>query len=419
MLQVFLIIRIYALIMKNILGPMLSHKIMESQTVKGSITPKQRKALFLNGQKKGAKKHVTVKEGFARTQDNVKIHFWSFKYKNKAVEPGAQKLIIHAVGSGHECHHYVSNFIQEARKYPKTTIVAFDCRNVGASDPVQPQCEADWVNDALAVIMHFKKKGFKNENILLEGHSLGGAILTLAGARLFQMEKAKARAQKKDPNQIKSVKLINNRSFSSLTPVVISILTEKGIPIACALMYGLSIALFTGVAWWSLKVGSLVAAVLCPLLWLVGTLCPTLPKRLLSPLVGGLLWLGFGTMNASKAYRQFPENSREYLTAKDDTNIYNWCSLHHSLKDFNTQKKKELKEAGSAQAKQQLRTLKDRVLHKSPKIKGYLNTHLSPLKNLSTTHTLRAQKKGDSAVHQISGQQVMDNQIKRLLNIRS
>lgn len=329
---------------KNRIGPFVSRLIMPAQNciiqehrdISGSVSAVPGETIKTVASTQGAT--IDVFEVAGTSVDAIDI-------KN-------QKVFIHLHGS---CIYYdvFKEFYRKlAKGNPDHRIVGFNCRNVQYSKGIAT-CEDDWVDDAVAVIRDYEKQGISLENIVLIGHSLGGAILTMAAARIYQEELAS-----KGKQAARSVKVFSNRSFSTVAHVVAEWLSGGKIG-------GLVDGLFFGGIYLTIKTISVlfnagflasVTAGLISSLYIVGITAllvgvghifpakPTLAKPFIRLLVDGFLRLSFGPIDALSAYKLLPDNAKDHVMVKDDEVIPPKASLHYGLKPINSPRKQALRE---------------------------------------------------------------------------
>lgn len=407
-------------LLSNLFGYYISQVIMPSQSFLKKLLAK---IPNVSNQNTSSYK---ITQGFVDSTQGAKINFCEVVSKPIPTIKKNQKIIIHLQGNGDIYENHIAEYIQEAKKYPGVKIVGFNSRNVRKSTGL-PKSQEDWVDDAIALIRHYQKKGSKLEDIILSGHSLGAAILTMAGAKIYQEEK-KIAAQSNGKKKAQSVKIINNRSFSTLADEVLeSILGGVGSAIVCGFIYGTLFASFFSLI--PALIGSLALVGL-------GKIFPNIPKILLRPITVGVLKLTFGTMDALSAYKSLPNDSKTHIVAKDDLNIVLKASLHYGLKPINSKIKKTLREqiAETEKAikqtskknkkaklinkmaflKDELFNLKDSKLRYSQEPASNM-AHNCNLSYLRTYHKLRQQSDTSALPKQITGEEVMENKLKRFL----
>jgi hypothetical protein len=164
-------------------------------------------------------------DDFQKSQDScleTVDHLKFYQYPNKSIKiTKYSKVILYAVGNSDCAENHLFELQQISNKYKdKNVIVAgMNFRNVSNCHG-QVTSEEDWINDAIAIINHYRKLGIPPNQILLNGHSLGAAILTMAAAKIFKDEVATLKHKKKNPSQAEinncAPRLISNRSFTAL-----------------------------------------------------------------------------------------------------------------------------------------------------------------------------------------------------------
>lgn len=304
------------------------------------------------------------------------IHYCDLSHSESSQNPHEQRVIIQAVGNADYYENHISEYIEELMALAKDQafrschFVGFNFRGVMQSTG-SVWTEQDWVNDVLALVEHFRSKGIPLENILLRGQSLGGAIMTLAAAQLYEKEQRTTSLGQK----IACVKLINERSFSSL-PSVVATKPIFFFPLAL-LIYGAPLLLL-GLPW-----GALLSS-----LFLVGSLC-TAPypcsasQACLQPITTLLLKGLFGPLNAAKAYASLPSEAVTHLFVLDDEVIPFSASLHRAVQSRH--------KALIGEAKQDLPRvcfLKDTKLKRKEHWTSSA-LHCAPLQALETAHKKR------------------------------
>lgn len=324
-----------------------------------------------------------------------------------------QKVIIYAVGNGDCYENHEAEYAYMAEKFPNTRIVGFNFRGVGSSTGT-PRSENDWIDDALAVVKHYQELGIKPENILLNGHSLGGAILTLAAAKHYQLAVDDAKNKGQDPKKVKSLKLINNRSFANLTDEVVISFAPNSLIIG--LIYGSLLALAFGMP--------MVGTMLLTGLVAFGSrfISESISQFLVKPIIKPLLLLTFGNMDAASAFKSLPKDCVDHIVAKNDGVIKDKAGLHHALRAENKQKKAALREIiqGKGNSAKKQRALDELLNIKDCKIKVNENpndgmaAHNNPLEFLHTYHKARQNSNARELPPQLNGHDVMERKINRL-----
>lgn len=364
---------------------------------------------------------VTITNHQVDSTNAAKIDFSEIHQNKKFPKAKDQKVIIHAVGNGDFYENHMRDYVRLAKKYPSYKMVGFNFRGTVASKG-RAWSENDWIDDCIAVIEHYRKQGIATENILLNGHSMGGAITTMAAAKLYLQDVAKAKKANRTVKDVKSVKLINNRSFSNLADeIIVSLLGKSASAAITGILYGSLIGLIAGF--------SMLASIAVVTAALFATLytTPMVVQNLLYPWMNGLLWLTFGTMDAASAYKSLPEGAVDHIVAKHDAVIQNKAGLHHALKSRNTARKKQLRDiiqqeknpAKVKAAEAELLNLKDSKVRYSDNPAHGFEAHNADLNMLSTYHKLRARSAEDKLPQQLSAEDVMDNKIQRLFKAKA
>ncbi|HET9843659.1 MAG TPA: alpha/beta hydrolase, partial [Gammaproteobacteria bacterium] len=238
-----------------------------------------------------------------------------------------KKIVIFSVGNNGNYEQYFYDYVNLARENPHWHIVGFNYRNVLASKG-KAESEQDWINDAKSVILHFRNQGCENENILLCGHSLGGAIVTMAASQLYQEDQHAAKTNGKNPAGVKCVRCINDRSFSNLSEeIVISLLGHTRSSIINAVIFGVLVAsisllwvfCFPAIGGLTILSSLNLAGITAGAVLGVSLLKDTIAYALVRPWVTMLADLTFGRMDALSQYQKIPEESKSYLIAKNDS----------------------------------------------------------------------------------------------------
>lgn len=328
-----------------------------------------------------------------------------------------QKVIIHATGNNDFYENHFNEYISLAEHYPNHRIVAFNFRGTKKSAGTA-WSEDNWVNDVQSLVKHYQNQGIDLENILLHGHSMGGALVTMAAAKIRKEEKRLSDEAGKELRMVKSVKVLNNRSFVNATEFILRvILQNKGAALLAGLIYGSLLGLAFGLL---LHVSVFTCAIMCATLLLsISFVTNKVSFGLMRPLVQGILWLTFGTLDAGSAYQSLRKSAVDYITAKNDIAIKKEVGIHDLLRPSNHLRKAELRAIvtqnndarDKREALSELLNIKDsKVVYADNPLNGFA-AHHCPLSQLYTRHKAR----GHSGNPQISGQEVMYQKIDRLL----
>jgi len=291
-----------------------------------------------------------------------------------------------------------------------TIVVAFNFRNVQLSKGTVSSAQS-WVDDFVAVIEHYLDQGIQLNNILIHGYSLGGAIATVGAAQIYERECSKE--QYKDAlDSVPCMKLINNRSLSSITDELLHGLFPRWLSV------GFSALALGGLSSFFLP-SSL--AMCCGFSALItGIMDYNLVSRFTYPLAQSAIYLSLGELNATEAYKKLPRKAKDHIVTIDDGVIRHGASLHYSNKELNSFRKKlikaemqrlDLPENERLELESELLNMKDsKLYHRN--LEGeltFFQSHVCGLEHLHTYHKLRP-----DAEH-LSGEVVYYNKIDRLL----
>lgn len=313
-----------------------------------------------------------------------------------------QKVIIYAYGRKDYYERHLADYYQEALELKTCRVVGFNFRNVQASTG-KPLCEQDWIDDAIAVVDYYHKTlNIPLENILISGHSMGAALVTVAAAQVFQREKSK------------SIKIINNRSFSSLPAIVINLTFGGfGSGVFIGIISAATIAIVGSFILGPVALVLAFGVLECSLLG--GLIFPSLTKALCRPITEIILYLTFGRIDALAAFHSLPKDSKDYIYAKDDEIIIGTASLAYALK---AERKKEKAQAKLVGDHDKLKELRSRKLMPAPISPDQATMHKSPSYahdlNLFKMRTASPKIAEDDA---LDGQTVHRTMVRRLLKL--
>lgn len=387
--------------LRRFLGPLISKIVMPAQQLHPAAHPAQ-----INEPNPFLK--------FVKSTGDAQIGVYNVSCTENKITPDS-KIMLLAFGNADCAESHLFDLVGVGEN---TIIEAMNFRNVGKSQG-SVSSEEDWVDDAIAVINHYRALGIPLKNILLNGHSLGGAILTMAAAKVYKeeltaLEKTKEIITDADKNEC-SPRLINNRSFSTLADeIMISLLRGFGTGLLTGIIYGLLATLFvaTNTAW--IIAGGLLAC---------GLIYPQIPEFFLRPILNTVLWLTFGRMDAFSAYQTLPSEAKDYIIAKDDGVIRERATIHYRLKDERKTQKQALRQKISNTTNQdekatleaKLLNIKDSKLRFAADNSLSIDAHNCTETYLKTFHKLRNDSVPNN--NQIRGNVVMKSKAKRLLNI--
>ena len=138
------------------------------------------------------------------TSDGVALD--AVAWENRAAPPSKGRWVVWLCANGF-CYESMLPFLQHYALALDASFLAFAYRAVGDSQLVLPADFSDLVLDARAVLDHLYARGVAPDRILLHGHSLGGAVAAAASSACASF----------------SGPLVNDRSFSSLSPVAVEL----------------------------------------------------------------------------------------------------------------------------------------------------------------------------------------------------
>ncbi|MGE3319304.1 MAG: alpha/beta hydrolase family protein [Candidatus Berkiella sp.] len=394
-------------------GPLVSKLVMPSQNLPKGARPFS----DLNRHIKNNHPGVFFNEGSLPTTDQrATINFSEFS-RAPLRAPENQKIIINAVGNGDIYENHLYEYLKLTENFPQHRIVAFNFRGTLQSKG-QAYSEDDWLNDVISIVKHYQNQGVALENILLHGHSMGGALVTMAAAKIYQDSLVQAKIAGKDLQTVSSVKVLNNRSFINATEFILrTMLQNRGAALLAGIIYGSLLGFALGI---SLFTTALLTATL---LLSVSFVSNKVSFSLMRPLVKGLLWLTFGTLEAGQAYLSLPQNAVDHIVAKNDSMIKDEAGIHHLLRKNNAVNKERLRaiiaQNNDAQTKRSalsdLLNIKDAKVALCDSPNDGLRAHNESLQYLFTYHKAR----GHSGNRQINGQEVLQQKMSRLLKLNT
>ncbi len=396
------------MLLRRLLGYPISFLVMPAQMLHGPYHPHLR---FQT-----TDKNLSLSRHTIPSSNQACVEFTEISHRRaRALPRKNQKVIIHAVGNSDCYENHMKEYEQLAKKCPNYRIVGFDFRGVGLSMG-HAWSEDDWINDALAMIKHFEAQGIQPKNILLNGHSLGGALVTLAANKHYQQAKAQAMQAGQNLSLVQSVNVINNRSFANLTDELVVSFAPNSL--LTGVFYGGLIATLLSLP--------LLSTIVFTSLFAFATryVSENITRSLVKPFVKALLWLSFGTLNAAAAYQMLPLQAVDHIVARNDSVIKDKGSMHHALRPFNKEIKVRLRKIidenppGDNKKKTTavLMNMKDsKVMYHNNPHNG-MSAHNYRLGVMHTYHKLRRHQNARHLPAQITGDIVMANKIKRLLS---
>ena len=232
------------------------------------------------------------------THDRVLLDTLEIVHQSQANKaPEHQKYIIHLTGNA-TCYEEIMHKMKEDAKALCTNVVGFNFRGVRSSTG-RAKSTDDLVIDGIAQVQRLLDRGVSPKNIILKGHSLGGGVASLVAKHFHQL---------KQP-----IKIFNDRSFSTITNVVVGQIRGPERP------------------------GRIILG------WLA------------NPFIKLALALVKWEINAGSAFRRIPEAYREYIVVRsrkalrsqypDDRVIRHYASIHEALTSERSARKKTIDKA--------------------------------------------------------------------------
>lgn len=182
-------------------GRAVGKRVLAAQT---KITPDKRKRWLENAETD--LNDTTLKRVRVITHDLAILDTIEIQNKNSFNQPKSQqKYIINMTGNA-GCYEVITAEMAKDAKKLGFTVIGFNFRGVGDSRGT-PLSMRDLITDGIAQVQRLLAKGIPPDNITLKGHSLGGAIATVVTKHFH--------------DQGIRIRVFNDRSFSSLTNVLI------------------------------------------------------------------------------------------------------------------------------------------------------------------------------------------------------
>jgi len=151
---------------------------------------------------------IHVEHFYVRTWDGAMLDGIEVKdtSQDNRDNPDADKVLVILGGRKARYENLLPEIIRDARMLG-CTVVGFNLRGVGKSTGI-PLSRDDLVTDGFSQVDRLLKKGVSSENIMLKGHSLGGALTARIG-RYFDRIKM-------------PIYILIGRSFSNITDYLIA-----------------------------------------------------------------------------------------------------------------------------------------------------------------------------------------------------
>jgi len=184
-------------LVKETMGKILGKHVLNAQKISRKQLPNLRDNFL--------KAVPTSKRLIIETADKVKIDAMEIKHPAESLSPPQeQKWIIFLNGKNTAYEQNLEN-LADLSTASKANVITVNYRGVGFSES-SPTCAQDLVVDAEAVVQYLLSQGVPQENILVDGWSLGGGVATQVVAN--HQEKGH------------EMKLINDRSFGTLNDAI-------------------------------------------------------------------------------------------------------------------------------------------------------------------------------------------------------
>lgn len=208
----------YPRLKQDFLGGLFSGWLLSSgsETIGKLILPAQKDKPLIIGeadlQKIKLMFSVTIDYGFVETHDGASLDSVEIIPKKTENTPiNQQRFIIKFNGNGGQYLKFMEEFAADANTIG-ATVIGFNYRGVAQSIK-PPKVFQDLITDGIAQVQRLLYMGAKPENILLDGHSIGGAVATKVAHHFHQLGI--------------HVYIWNDRSFSTLSKAAGGILAPS------------------------------------------------------------------------------------------------------------------------------------------------------------------------------------------------
>jgi hypothetical protein len=239
------------------LGMYVGRMVLQSQTLVPQGSGRPRLSPSQNNHESPGFKYLNIITSDKISVDTVEII--------PDVRSAATPHIVKFNGNSMTYHDHLQSMIDAANDMG-AVMIAFDYPNVGNSDPIRLYSQQPLVNAGIAQVQRLLDQGVDPDKITLDGSSLGGAIAALVAEHFYPSIQ---------------LHLINDRSFSSVTAVLASMIGTQNLNL-----------------------------LIKPTLYLVG-------------------W----EVNAARAFNKLPENKKMLIFSKHDGTIKEAASLYAAVKD--------------------------------------------------------------------------------------
>ncbi len=205
------------------------------------------------------------------TSDQVTLESVEVSTAEEQMKPMSErKFIIACMARSQNYIFWLKDFYTSAKNIG-CSVVGFNYRGIDYSKGFI-ESQDDMINDALAQAQRLLELGVRPENIAFEGMSLGGAVATIAAARMH--------------DQGFKVSLYNERSYRSLIRLMIGYIMPKS-----------DSSLWNPITWFKYIAVGLTYLFLAPIIWLEG-------------------W----HLDAASAWDRIPMEYKDYSVARNHTN---------------------------------------------------------------------------------------------------
>lgn len=124
---------------------------------------------WLAGNQQGRATHITIP-----TEDGVQLDGATIRPTTPS-----DKWVVVFGGNNYRYENWLNDLSDFAKNY-NVNVITVNYRGVGSSGG-SPSCFEDLNRDGRAVVDYLKKQGIRDENITIEGHSLGGGVALQTG----------------------------------------------------------------------------------------------------------------------------------------------------------------------------------------------------------------------------------------------
>jgi serine aminopeptidase S33 family len=145
-----------------------------------------------------------------RTHDGANLNTIEYKHENQKHKPiEDQKYIVYFMGNKGSYSVYIDDVIDTYMEIG-FNIVSFDYGGCGRSNGRHPRAQHDLITDGVAQIQRLLDEGVSPDNIVIHGHSLGGAISVKVAKHFYDVAVAKH-----GPDTTDTINIFVDRTFGS------------------------------------------------------------------------------------------------------------------------------------------------------------------------------------------------------------